>query len=559
MKKKSKFISLKKSSTKKETVWNITVPFQWFNRVKSFVESKIVFILIFALSIISIFTFIWFYQNGMSLLYNDARSHLDIGRRVVEGLKPGLAQLGSVWLPLPHILMMPTIWNSFMWHSGLSGAVVSMISFVVTGMLVYFFLNKLGVGLYSRVFGSFIFAANLNILYLQSTAMTEILLMATMTAGAYYFLLWSEKEEIFDLIKSAFFIMLSTLVRYDGWFLFMFSAGLIVLLLIKKKSYKKLTGTVIFFSTLAGLGVFLWFLWNLLIFSDPLYFAFGPFSAHAQQEQLEAAGELLTKGNILLSIKVYTYAVFYNSYTVIAFAGLLGLILFLLDKTKKTEIKISILTLIAPFIFNIIALFLGHSVLFINGISGDNWFNVRYGLMLAPAIAVFSGYLMDKLKSFRFAILGIVLFVIFFAFVNFDVVTLEDALYGSSGKNVTEVSSWLKDNASEEEGFVLISAASHDAIIFTSGMPMKRFIHEGTGDYWDSAVKAPEKWARWVIVRTHDNNDLTWKEVGGIEGLNKYKLMESYPFADIYELEDEYLPDLTTEPVFSRSAYKIND
>ena len=61
----------------------------------------------YILSLISIVSFLVFYSNGLGLAYNDARSHLDIGRRVVEGLKPGLAQLGSVWLPLPHILMIP--------------------------------------------------------------------------------------------------------------------------------------------------------------------------------------------------------------------------------------------------------------------------------------------------------------------------------------------------------------------------------------------------------------------------------------------------------------------
>src|SRR6185295_13017237 len=100
---------------------------------------------------VSVCMFAHYYQNGLGLAYNDARSHLDIGRRVVEGLKPGLAQLGSVWLPLPHLLMVPTIWNDFMWHSGLAGALQSMISFVVTGVLIYYFLRFLKVGVFGRL------------------------------------------------------------------------------------------------------------------------------------------------------------------------------------------------------------------------------------------------------------------------------------------------------------------------------------------------------------------------------------------------------------------------
>src|SRR3990170_5281004 len=187
-----------------------------------------------ALSAISIYFFIFFYINGLGLAYNDARSHLDIGRRVVEGLKPGLAQLGSVWLPLNHALMIPTIWNNWMWHSGLAGAVQSMISFVITGVVVYKFLEKLNVGLLARVFGVLVFILNLNVLYLQSTAMTELLLLSTMTAGCYYLVLWAKNDDLLSLIKSALFIMLSTLVRYDGWFLLFVTTAIVAFNVFRK-------------------------------------------------------------------------------------------------------------------------------------------------------------------------------------------------------------------------------------------------------------------------------------------------------------------------------------
>src|SRR3989304_2417641 len=113
------------------------------NRIlRLFNKNVLALILIVAIGV-AISSFLIFYVNGLGLAYNDARSHLDIGRRVVEGLKPGLAQLGSVWLPLPHILMMPTVWNDFFWHSGLSGALQSMFSYVATNLLIYLFLKKL--------------------------------------------------------------------------------------------------------------------------------------------------------------------------------------------------------------------------------------------------------------------------------------------------------------------------------------------------------------------------------------------------------------------------------
>src|SRR3990167_7825727 len=509
-------------------------------------------LVLFLLTTFSTLGFIFYYLNGLGLAYNDARSHLDIGRRVVEGLKPGLAQLGSVWLPLPHALMIPTVWNDFMWHSGLAGALISMISFVGTGLIVYQFLKQFGVGLLGRLLGVLVFLANINILYLQSTAMTELLLIFTMTAGTYELVMWHKEEKILSLIKAAFWIMMASLVRYDGWFLLFFAAILIIFHTARKRGYKVAEGTFIFFATLAAFGVFLWFLWNQLIFKDALYFIFGPYSARAQQLQLEQAGVLATKGNILLSVKVYLYALLYNTGAFTAVLGALGMIVFWLNKKINSSVRIASTALLAPFLFNIIALYLGHSVLFIQGISGNTWFNVRYGVMMLPSIAIFVGYLVHKLIPLRATIIGLFIFVTFFAFANVDAVTIDDARVGSSQKNVAEVSGWLRDNAKDEKGFILISAASHDAIIFSSGLPMKRFIHEGTGKYWESATTSPDRWARWIIMRTNDVNDQTFKAVSKTPAFTRYNLVEKYPFADIYEIKPEYLPQLNTEPVLGK-------
>ncbi|HRP37207.1 MAG TPA: hypothetical protein PLS50_05345, partial [Candidatus Dojkabacteria bacterium] len=174
---------------------------------------------------------------------------------------------------------------------------------------------------------------------------------------------------------------------------------------------------------------------------------------------------------------------------------------------------------------------------------------VRYGVMLAPSIAIFVAYLTDKVKPMRFVIVGLTLLVLTFAFLNQDAVTIDDARVGSSQKNVSEVSDWLADNAGDKEGFILISAASHDAIIFSSGMDMSRFIHEGTGLYWDTALGNPDHWARWIVMRTHDENDLVFREINKEAWEDHYTLVDHYPFADIYELKPESMTNLNTEPV----------
>ena len=56
---------------------------------------------------VSVFSFLYYFQRGDVLLYGDAVAHINIARRVFDSKTPGLLQLGTVWLPLPHLLMIP--------------------------------------------------------------------------------------------------------------------------------------------------------------------------------------------------------------------------------------------------------------------------------------------------------------------------------------------------------------------------------------------------------------------------------------------------------------------
>ena len=85
-----------------------------------------------------------------------------------------------------------------------------------------------------------------------------------------------------------------------------------------------------------------------------------------------------------------------------------------LDKLVKPAMRWASIVLIAPFLFNVLALYLGHSVLFIQGLSGDTWFNARYGIMLMPSLAIFIGYLFQRARPMRFVIVGLLAFVTFF-------------------------------------------------------------------------------------------------------------------------------------------------
>src|SRR4051794_19433560 len=62
----------------------------------------------------------WFYSKGYVCYYGDAEAHLNIARRIVDSLTPGRDQIGTVWLPLPHLLMLPFAANDHLWQTGLA-------------------------------------------------------------------------------------------------------------------------------------------------------------------------------------------------------------------------------------------------------------------------------------------------------------------------------------------------------------------------------------------------------------------------------------------------------
>ena len=70
------------------------------------------------------------FSQGYVLLYGDAVAHLGIARRILDSRNPGLVQLGGVWLPLPHLLMLPFVQKVAWWQSGLAGAWPSLACYI---------------------------------------------------------------------------------------------------------------------------------------------------------------------------------------------------------------------------------------------------------------------------------------------------------------------------------------------------------------------------------------------------------------------------------------------
>ena len=71
---------------------------------------------------VSIASTYYYLRHQLVLGYQDSFSHLELSRRLVAGLSPGIAQLGGVWLPVPQVLESLFSWNYTLYRLGLAGA-----------------------------------------------------------------------------------------------------------------------------------------------------------------------------------------------------------------------------------------------------------------------------------------------------------------------------------------------------------------------------------------------------------------------------------------------------
>src|SRR5579864_1726357 len=243
---------------------------------------------------ISIFSFLFLYKNGEILLYGDAVAHINIARRVFDSKTPGLLQLGTVWLPLPHLLMIPFLLSKNLWQSGLGGSIPSMAAYVLgtAGIfrLVRGPLSRGGSvtrsGRFAAWIAALVFAANPNLIYMQTTAMGESLYLAFFIWTLVFF---SEalRGDVRGYAKAGLSLLAASLTRYDGWFL----AAILVCVVAVLVLFQKISRAAAFkFLFVAALGPVLWLAYNGIVYRNPLEFENGPYSAKAIERKTQSAG-----------------------------------------------------------------------------------------------------------------------------------------------------------------------------------------------------------------------------------------------------------------------------
>ena len=158
------------------------------------------------------------------LNYGDAVAHLHIARRVFDSHQSRPQQLGSVWLPLPHLLLIPFVAVYSWWANGIAGMIPSALAYLA-GCAGIYRLARHWLQPAAAALALAFFATNPNLLYLQTTAMTEPLFLCEMIWTVVWLVEWRASMETINpgptrrLWLIAAVLVAAIFTRYDGWIL----------------------------------------------------------------------------------------------------------------------------------------------------------------------------------------------------------------------------------------------------------------------------------------------------------------------------------------------------
>src|SRR5687768_455074 len=116
---------------------------------------------------------LFYYQQGLTLSHYDAKAHLVVARRVLDSLTPEYSQIGAVWLPLPHLLNLLPVQIDWLYRTGASGVAISVVSFAVACYAIAHIVLRVSGSRVASAVAVAMFALDPDVLYLQSTPMTE--------------------------------------------------------------------------------------------------------------------------------------------------------------------------------------------------------------------------------------------------------------------------------------------------------------------------------------------------------------------------------------------------
>ncbi len=507
------------------------------------------------------------YRHGYLLLYGDAVAHLAIARRILDAKWPGLAQLGGVWLPLPHILMVPFIMNLRMWQTGLAAAPMSMLSYAASVAGIWRLSRRLMRLRWALVATTF-YALNANLLFLSTTAMTEALFLAlfiwSVVATAEGISALRANDAVTArarMVLAGLLILGQVFTRYDGWII-----GAILWLCFAWAIFtsdpalrRRMRPWFILFTLVCVAGPLLWFWYNAHFEGDWLDFMRGPYSA-AQIERRTAPPGQHYRGwhNMGWAALFYTRtaqidaAAWETGFALMA-ASLYGAWLSFKRRTTSAvhaRAESFALLLWIPLPFYIYSIAYGSVPIFIPQLWPHAYYNARYGMELLPALSLYAALSAERLEIFfqshttawaRIATRIWQPTAMFLCVANcvammyFVPLVLKEGIVNAKTRISFETDLSFALEEMPQNVPVMMSLTNHVGAVQTVGRTLRSMVSENDDQSWQIALKDPAHHAAYVIAIAGD--PVAKAVAAHPDGLNEIEVIctTGQPCAHIYQ------------------------
>ncbi|MGH9631707.1 MAG: hypothetical protein ACRD7E_25655 [Bryobacteraceae bacterium] len=492
----------------------------------------------------------WFYSQGHLLYYGDAEAHLNIARRVIDSRTPGYDQIGTVWLPLPHALMLPFIGNDFLWRSGLAGTIPGVVCFVAAGLMLFAAARQVFASFAAAICTVLLFALNPNLLYLQSVPMTESVFFAALlgllfcTVRFQATVRFQGEDSMWTVFGAALFSNAASMTRYEGWSLIPFVALYFLITAREKKLRVALT-----FSALAALGPLYWLAHNWWYYGNFFEFYNGPYSARAIYQRALDAGMARYPGD-----QDWAKAWLYFS----SAAGLcVGPVLVSIGLAGAAaciagRIFWPVLLLALPSAFYVLSMHNSTIPIFVPHLWPNSYYNTRYGLAVLPLFAFAAGALVVWTpRRFRplaaaAAVIAVTVSWVVHPHPSAWICWKESDVNSIARRDWTaQAAEFFRANYRPGDG-ILTSFGDMTGIYREAGIPMRETLHEGNSPMWDAAVARPDLFLReeWAVAISADRVSTAMLGGGNPPGYSRVKIVATKggPVIEIYRKESGRLP-----------------
>ena len=428
-----------------------------------------------------------FLDADLVLSHYDAKAHLVVARRVIDSITPGWKQIGAVWLPLPHLIqLLPTQVDLF-YRTGAFASLVSIASFTVMVWAAARLVLAATGSTLGAVTAAALLIANPNLLYLQSTPMTEPLMLALVFVAVLWIYEWAAKEvHVPKPGKIGWILFATAWTRYEAWLILAAVLALAAAALAARGvPFRRVAESIlrlaiwpataaVLFAAISRLTTGEWFVTGGFYKVDPTY-----------------------DGLPLKSL----IAVWWGTHRLIGYvvesaALLTGLWLIVRAAAdRSTASRLIPLALLTAGALPFYAFVEGHP------------FRVRYMVVLAAACALLCGLLVGFVRQRRVAA-AIAAVLVAAALVEAPPWSMNAAMIAEAQWDVPRtierraVTGCLHDGYRGEKILASMGSLAHYMQeLSRAGLRISDFVHEGNGAIWNLALTTnPADHAGWMIV-----------------------------------------------------------